>query len=51
MLNPSVYSFCCVLPCAADVSVDCAVSHQSNKRRLLEDYYGSGGTEAVGPCM
>ena len=34
MLNPSVYSFCCVPPCVADVGVDCAVCHQSNKRRL-----------------
>ena len=34
-LNPSVYSFCCVPPCVADFGVDCAVCHESNKRRLL----------------
>jgi len=35
VLNHSVYSFCCVLHCVADVGVDCAVFYQSNKRRLL----------------
>ena len=35
VFNPAVYSFCCVPPCVADVGVDCAVCHQSNKRRLL----------------
>jgi len=30
-------SFCCVLPCVADVGVDYAVRRQSNKRRLLLD--------------
>jgi len=39
VLNPSVYSFCCVPPCVVDVGVDCAVCHQSNKRRLSCYYY------------
>jgi len=32
-LNRSVYSFCCVPPCVADVGVDCAGKHPPRYRR------------------